>query len=109
MRARERVGLRGDHFDENVVVDAYRLVLLQALGALKPPNGEVDLLGPCLILKSQHFVSSPQRCNPPTDCAVGRGHLQAFDVSAERLRAHWEWLNISFSAPIDKGASVGIV
>ena len=55
-RARERVGLGGDHFDEDVVVNPNGLLLLQALRALQSPYCEVDLLGARPIFKPKHSV-----------------------------------------------------
>ena len=54
--SRERVGLGGDHFDEDVVVNPDGLFLLQTLRALKSAYSEVDLLGTRLVLKPKHSV-----------------------------------------------------
>ena len=68
-----------------------------------------DLLGARLILKPQHFVEPAQRSDPSPDGAVRRVCLQAIYVQTQRLRANWKRLAISFPAPIDKCARVGVV
>ena len=75
----------------------------------KAANCEVDLLGARVILKPQHFVEPAQRSDPPPDGAVRRVRLQPLYVQAQRLRANWKRLAISFTAPIDKCARVGVV
>jgi hypothetical protein len=49
----ERIGLGGDHFDEDVLVDADGLFLFKILRMIKSPYCEVNVLGMRMILKSK--------------------------------------------------------